>query len=76
MYQKRIRTVKKQKLIKDIHDSKLDIKSLYKIVNDLTGVKCENPMPECESKLELANKFADYFINKIDKIKTGTTTFY
>ena len=38
-------------------------KDLYKIVNNLTSSVPDNTMPHCDDDTELANKFADIFIN-------------
>ena len=45
-----------------------DTKNLYSLVYQLTGKEKENPLPERESDEDLANKFADYFMNKIPTI--------
>ena len=49
--------------------SKGDSKKLYKLVSELTGTKSENPMPSAESDHSLAENFADFFMNKINKIR-------
>ena len=46
-----------------------DIKYLYKIVMNLSVVRKENPMPPAESDQLLAEEFADFFIEKINKIQ-------
>ena len=46
-----------------------DSKQLYKIVSELKGKKIENPMPESLSDVELAEKFASFFIEKTEKIR-------
>ena len=38
-------------------------------MDNLTGCEKINPMPESESKQALAEEFADYFLEKIDKIR-------
>ena len=53
----------------DILSHRNDIKYLYKVVTNLSGVRKENPMPQAESDQLLAEKFADFFIGKIDKIQ-------
>ena len=45
-----------------------DNKKLYTAINSITGVKKSNPMPSGNSDLDLANTFADHFINKIQKL--------
>jgi len=48
---------------------KEDSKKLYNFVTDLTGGKSENPMPTVENENSLADKFADFFMNKIETIR-------
>ena len=43
-------------------------KSLYSLVYQLTRKEKENPLPERENNKDLANKFADYFMNKFQTI--------
>ena len=43
-------------------------KSLYSLVYQQTGNEKENPLPERENNEDLANQFADYFMNKIQTI--------
>ena len=45
-----------------------DNKKLYKLASSLMGMKKENQLPEYDSK-ELANKFAEFFIAKIQTIR-------
>ena len=52
---------------KVIHCGK-DSKQLYSLVNNLLGTKVENPMPENQTDLELANDFSEFFSSKIKKI--------
>jgi hypothetical protein len=44
------------------------IKKLYGITSVLTGTKAEHPMPQSTNEDELAEKFADFFMDKIAKI--------
>ena len=48
-----------------------DSKQLYKLVSEPTGKKIENIMPESFSDVELAEKFAPFFIEKIAKIRNN-----
>ena len=45
-----------------------NIKKLYKILESLTGKEKDTGLPDGFNDLELANMFADYFEQKIDKI--------
>ena len=42
---------------------------LYDLVKELTNIKDKNPFPKASSDEELANQFADYFMNKIKNIR-------
>ena len=44
-------------------------KKLYKLVSNVTDVHKDNPLPDSESNRDLADKFADYFMEKINKIR-------
>ena len=43
---------------------------LFQILHQLTKGQHDNPLPDCSSHEELANNFADFFINKIEKIRS------
>ena len=44
-------------------------KDMYRTVNELLNVKSNN-LPDCESTVELANNFCDYFLGKHDQART------
>jgi DNA-directed RNA polymerase subunit F len=46
-----------------------DQKTLFKVVDDLLHNKTATKLPSCESDLELANKFNDFFATKITKLR-------
>ena len=46
-----------------------DTKKLYKIVNNILGTTNEKPLPPSGDKNKLADEFANYFIEKIQKIR-------
>ena len=48
---------------------KRNMKHLYKLVAKLTGSTSVNPLPEMDSDEWLGEDFADYFLNKIVKIR-------
>ena len=54
---------------KKVDECKGDTKKLYSLVRYLTGTKAQNPMPDNTGDEKLANNFADYFIQKIQKIQ-------
>ena len=43
-------------------------KDMYRTVNELLNVNSNN-LPDCESTVELADNFSDYFLGKVDKIR-------
>ena len=43
---------------------------LFQIFHQLTKGQHDNPLPDCLSHEELANNFADFFIDKIEKIRS------
>ena len=46
-----------------------DTKKLYNLVNNITGRVKSNPMPPGRTNGNLADEFADFFLNKIIKIR-------
>lgn len=75
LYVKLIREKKTQHLSEKVLECKGDTKSLYKLVANLTATVPENPMPPGKTDDELANEFAEFFINKIEKIKDALKDF-
>ena len=57
-----------ESLREKINKCNKDTKKLYNLKNNLTNSKTDNPMPDAESEA-LANTFADYFMEKISKIR-------
>ena len=52
-----------------ISECQNDQKQIFKIANSLLHKSNETPLPEHESSQELANRFADFFTEKINKIR-------
>ena len=52
-----------------------DSKYLFKLVLDVTGVVTENPIPKNTTDQNLANYFANYFVDKIDKIRDNLSEY-
>ena len=67
IYKKHLHHAKKTHIMSKLNDDKNKTSNLYKIFRSLTKLKDENPMPPTESPSELPNKFADFFLNKIEK---------
>ena len=58
-----------ESLREKINECNKDTKKLYSLINNLINSKTDNPMPDAESDEALANMFADYFVEKISKIR-------
>ena len=60
----------KRKIIsKQVLDCQYNSKKLYTLVNNLTGRTGVNPIPQDGSETSLPNRFADFFLSKIQKIR-------
>ena len=70
-----LETRKNLVLSRKVLDSKGTSKKLYKLVKELTGRKSKNPLPLEENDNTLADKFADYFMNKMQKIRESLKDF-
>lgn len=68
-------TTKKNFLKLEIECHATDSKYLFKLVNNLTGSESENPLPEGYTDITLANKFASYFLTKIEKIREALSNY-
>ena len=60
---------RKEFVSKSLLECGRDNKKLYKLASSLMGAMKENPLPECNSKEDLANQFAEFFIAKIQTIR-------
>ena len=60
---------KHQAITKKILGCKNKTKQLFSIVNSITNNKPPNPLPENKSAEEIADDFAEFFIEKIQKIR-------
>ena len=67
-YNKLLRNAHTKYMSELVIENSNDPKSLFKLVNSLLKDKCENLLPEHESKVELAVRFNEYFIDKVDAI--------
>ena len=52
-----------------INECNKNTKKLYILINNIKSHKTDNPMPDAKSDDALANTFADYFMEKISKIR-------
>ena len=56
-----------------VKDCRGDIKGLYKMVNTLMGTSSNNLLPNHTSDKDLAEEFAEFFMDKIQKIRDNLT---
>ena len=59
---------KRHHLVTIIGEINKDSKQLFKALDSVLGNKNENPLPTGTTDSQLTEDFADFFLNKIDKI--------
>ena len=69
IYKKHLHHAKKTHIPYKLNDNKNRTRNLYNILRLLTKQNKENPMPPTESPSDVLNIFADFFLNKIQKIR-------
>ena len=52
-----------------------DTQKLYSLIQQLTNSKPDNPFPPGKTDLEVANDYADFHINKIEKIREDLSIY-
>ena len=67
-YNNILKSSKVQSISKKVIECEHDIKKMYRLINNITGRTSENPMPENVSDETLVNDFANFFMDKIQKI--------
>ena len=70
-YKSLLKSIKRRTLTEKVDECRHDTKGLYALVANLTGTKSENPLPSNHSDEDMANMFADYFMEKIEKIRSS-----
>ena len=68
-YRNLLKHTKKEILNSQVIEAKGNTKRLYQLFNNMTGKSIHNPFPENISDQNMAEKFADYFLNKIQCIR-------
>ena len=68
IYKKHLHYSEKTHILSKLNDNK-KTRNLYKVFRSLIKLEDENPLPPTESPSGLPNKFADFFLNKIEKIR-------
>ena len=69
IYTALLRSKRKEVISNEVSGCGKDTKKLYKLVSNITSVHKDNPLPDSESNQDLADKFADYFMEQINKIR-------
>ena len=69
IYKKHLHHSKKTHILSKLNDNKNKTRNLYKTLRSLTKLEDENPMPPTEYPSDLPNKFVNFFLNKIEKIR-------
>ena len=57
-----------------VKQNSTDTKELFQLVNELPGNKDQKPVPEAKSDNNLVEEFAQFFLNKIEKIREQFVT--
>ena len=70
-YKSLLKSIKRKTLTERVDECRHDTKGLYALVANLTGKKSQNPLPSNHSDEDMANMFADYFMEKIEKIRSS-----
>ena len=73
-YNTALQTKKVDSINKIIVENERYTKKLYRIFNNMTGNISENPLIDSEPDEELANNFANCFIQKIQKMRFSGTS--
>ena len=69
IHKKHLHHSKKTHISSKLNYNKNKTRNLYKKLKSSTKLKDKNPMPSTKSPSDLPNKFADFFLNKIEKIR-------
>ena len=67
IYKKHLHHSKKTHILSKLNDNKNKTRNLYRILRSVTKIEDENPMPSTDSPSDLPDKFADFFLNNIEK---------
>ena len=69
IYKKHLHHAKKTLILLNLNDNRNKTRNLYNILRSVAKQKEENPMPSAESPSDVPSIFADFFLNKIQKIR-------
>ena len=62
---------KKINIANKVNQCNRDTRQLFTLVSNITSSTKDNPLPDGKSNQELANQFAEYFIEKTQKIRNN-----
>ena len=68
-YRQMLREARRAKIAEKVNECDNDVNKLYNLVNHLMGRNLDSPFPDTESNEMLANEFADFFMEKIKRIR-------
>ena len=74
-YNTLLRQSKEESIKCKVVECKNNTKKIYKLISNITGMTKVNPLPETISDKELADKFANFFYNKIVDIRNKLDVF-
>ena len=66
---------KQTTIVDKVNQCNKDAKQFFRLVNEITSSTKDNPLPDGISNQELADQFADYFINKIHLIRDSLNNY-
>ena len=66
---------KKINIANKVNQCNRDTRQLFKLVSNITSSTKDNPLPDGKSNQELADQFAEYFIDKIQKIRNNLNSY-
>ena len=66
---------KKINIANKVNQCSRDTKQLFRLVSKITSSTKDNPLPDRRSNQELADQFAEYFIDKIKKIRNNFNSY-
>ena len=66
---------KKINIANKVNQCNRDTRQLFKLVSNITSSTKDNPLPDGKSNQELADQFAEYFIDIIQKIRNNLNSY-
>ena len=69
IYCRKLRQTKKTAISDKVQEIGSDARKLYKLIDNVLGRKKVNPLPDGESNESLTEDFAEFFLDKISKVR-------